>query len=407
MNVLALTSSYPRYEGDPTAPFIESITKHIAALGHTVHLVVPESAEWRRPRSEGSVTYHPYRYSPRRSWTPWGYSESLQDGVKIKRALFVLAPFVAVSALHTANRLLASERFDVVHAHWVIPNGPIAARAARRHAVPLVVSMHGSDMGVAERSAVIGRAASWSFSRSAAVTAPSRDLLQRARKLGAACRLELVPYGADVHSMQAAPGGAQALRERLGLAPQHIVVAGIGRLVRVKGFEYLIDAHAEAVANEPRLRLLLVGEGDLRDELAARVQALGVGETVVFAGKAARSEIPDYLSAADIVAVPSVHYEGYVDGLPNVALEAMAGGRPLVATDVGGLPDLVRTGVNGVLVAEGDSHELAQALLKLAADPPLRARLGQEGQREIRDERSWDTVAVRYVDLYTAVTSGR
>ena len=74
MNILALTSSYPRYEGDPTAPFIESITKHVAARGHTVHIVLPAVSGWVHEQQEGNVHFHPYKYSPVESWTPWGFS---------------------------------------------------------------------------------------------------------------------------------------------------------------------------------------------------------------------------------------------------------------------------------------------------------------------------------------------
>ena len=198
MKILAITSSYPRYEGDPTAPFIESIVRGVAAQGHTVHVLLPQHRGWSRPPSEGSVHYHHYRYSPRRSWTPWGFSESLQGGVQIRKPLYALAPVVLASATRAARTLLAAGGFDVVHVHWVVPNGPIGALAAPARRVPLVISLHGSDVAVSERSRAIGRATRWSFARAAAVTAPSGDLLERAARLGATGMLERVPYGADV-----------------------------------------------------------------------------------------------------------------------------------------------------------------------------------------------------------------
>jgi len=400
VNILALTSSYPRYEGDPTAPFVESITRAVAALGHTVHVVLPENRAWDRPPSEGGVTFHTYRYSPRRSWTPWGYSESLERGVSVKRSLFALAPVVTLSALRAANRLLARERFDLLHAHWVIPNGVIAALAARRSHLPLVVSLHGSDVAVSEKNAVFGRAARSTFARAAAVTAPSDDLLERARLLGAQGPLELIPYGADVQALTAAPGDADELRMRLGLTPERIVIAGVGRFIDVKGFSYLIDAVAAARSSCPELHLVLVGDGDLREELETRARALGLSDSVSFPGVARRDEIAAYFAAAQMVVVPSVHARGLVDGLPNVALEAMAAGKPLIATRVGGLPQLVLDGENGLLVEEKDPAGLAAAILRLANDAALRARLGQRAQAEIRDRRSWDVVARRFVDVY-------
>jgi glycosyltransferase involved in cell wall biosynthesis len=407
MNILSLTSSYPRYEGDPTAPFIESLTKHVAALGHNMQVVLPESSAWDRPPSEGSVSFHTYKYSPHRSWTPWGYSESLKKGVRVKRVLYALAPVVALSALRTANHLLAHERFDLIHAHWVIPNGSIAALAARRAHLPLVLSLHGSDISISEKNVAFGRAARSTFARAAAVTAPSDDLLERAQRLGGREPLELIPWGADVNALTAAPGEADRLRTRLGLAPERIVVAGVGRFIPVKGFSYLIDAFATARSSCPDLHLLIVGDGDLREELRARALAIGMSDNVSFPGVAGRGEIAAYFAAAQMVVVPSVHFGGHVDGLPNVALEAMAAGKPLIATRVGGLPQLVRDGENGLLVDEKDSGALAAAILLLANDPALRTRLGECARAEIRDRRSWDAVARRFVDVFEHAVSGR
>lgn len=405
MKVLAITSSYPRYEGDATAPFVESIVRGVADLGHDVHVLVPEHREWQRPESEGRVRFHRYRYSPVRSWTPWGFSESLEDGVRIRKALYLLAPVVLASATRAARSLLANGGFDVVHVHWVIPNGPIG-RLATRGRLPLVVSLHGSDVAVSERSRAIGRATRWTFERAAAVTAPSGDLLERARERGARGLLELVSYGADVAAFSPPSHAGARMRARLGLAADDIVVAGIGRLIPVKGFEYLVEAHARGVGDMPRLRLVLVGDGALREQLARRAGELGVADSVIMVGTASREEIPAYLAASDIVVVPSIRHEGYVDGLPNVALEAMAAGLPLVASSVGGLPDLVRAGENGVLVGEKDAAGLSAAIVELARDADLRARLGAAGQAEVREHRSWHAVAERFVDVYERAIAG-
>jgi glycosyltransferase involved in cell wall biosynthesis len=405
VNILALTSSYPRYDGDPTVPFVESMVEHVAGLGHGMHVVLPENRRWNRPLRERGVTYHPYRYSPRRSWTPWGYSESLQRGVSIRPILIPLAPVVMASALRTAGRLLERERFDVVHAHWLIPNGPISARAASRHRVPFVVSLHGSDMAVAERVRLLGRVARRTLAKASAVTAPSEDLLERAERLGAKGRLELLPYGVDPDALTAAPEAVDARRAELGLGQDAVVVAGIGRFIAVKGFAYLVDAFAQARASDPSLHLLLIGDGDLRGELEARVQSLDITGDVTFTGMADRNVLPSLLGLADIVAVPSIRYNGLVDGLPNVALEAMGVRKPLVATRVGGLPEVVRDDETGLLVEEKDVPALASAILRLAGDPQLRARLGTSAEAEIRAERSWEVVARRLVEVYEAVAA--
>lgn len=400
MNILVLTSAYPKFDGDATAPFMASITEHVAARGHTMHVVLPEHAEWARPQVEGNVHYHPYRYSPSRSWTPWGYAQSLQSGIRLKRRLYALAPAVFVSARHACRKLTASERFDVVHAHWVVPNGFIAAGVSDRRGIPLVVTLHGSDISLAERKPWLARLARRTFARTRVVTAPSDDLLRRAARLGATGDVELIPWGADPDVFRPDPEGAQRVRRLHHVAESDVVVLGVGRFVRWKGFDDLVTSVARARVEVPSLRLVLVGDGDVRGELEAQVVDLGLTDVVSFAGMAIRDDVNAYLSAADIVAVPSVHADGYVDGQPTVALEAMAAAKPLVVTRVGGLPDLVRAGENGLVVEERDPDALAGAIVSLAHDSQRRTAMGAAGRARVERELNWDAVADRLIRVY-------
>jgi glycosyltransferase involved in cell wall biosynthesis len=383
-----------------------SITEHVAERGHTVHVILPEHAEWARPSSEGNIHYHPYRYSPSRAWTPWGFAQSLESGVKLRRRLYALAPAVFASARYACGALTKAERFDVIHAHWAVPNGFIAAGVSDRRDLPLIVTLHGSDISVAEQKPWFARLARRAFSRAATITAPSDDLLRRAAALGATGDLERIPWGADPALFRPDRDAAQRVRRKHGLEETDVVVLGVGRFVRWKGFDDLITSVARAREKMPSLRLVLLGDGDVRGELESQVAALDLGDVVVFPGMARRDEVKAYLSAADIVAVPSVHSDGFVDGQPTVALEAMATARPLVVTRVGGLPDLVREGTNGLVVAERDPDALAEAIVTLAGDAERRTAMGAAGRTLVRDELNWDAVADRLIDVYRRAASG-
>lgn len=407
VNILVLTSAYPKFDGDSTAPFMASICEHVAARGHSLHVVLPEHSEWARPPVERNIHFHPYRYSPWRGWTPWGYAQSLEEGVRLKRRLYAVAPAVFLSARHACRRLTATRRFDVIHAHWAVPNGVIASGVSRKREVPLVLTLHGSDISVAEQKPWFARLARSAFDRARVITAPSDDLLRRARRLGATGDLERVPWGADPEVFRPDPEGAQRVRRSHGLADDDVLVVGIGRFVRWKGFDDLVAAVAKGREQVPALKLVLVGDGDARGELEAQVSRLGLGNAVAFAGMAERADVNAYLSAADVVAVPSVHANGFVDGQPTVALEAMAVGKPLVVTRVGGLPDLVREGENGLIVEERDPDALSSAIVALAGDGQRRAAMGAAGRERVRGELNWDTVADRLVHVYELAQTAR
>jgi len=405
VNILVLTSAYPKFDGDATAPFMGSITEHVAGLGHTVHVVLPQHAEWARPAVEGRIHYHPYRYSPFRSWTPWGFAQSLEGGVKLRRRLYALAPGVFASARHACRKLTAAERFDVVHAHWAVPNGFIAAGLCASRRIPLVLTLHGSDVSVSEKKPWFARLARRAFDQAGVVTAPSDDLLSRAARLGASGDLELVPWGADPERFRPDPEAGHRMRRRHGVADDDVLLVGVGRFVRWKGFDVLLSSIAVARQQVPGLRLILVGDGDVRGDLERHVSKLGIGDAVAFAGMAERDDVRAYLSAADIVAVPSVHANGFVDGQPTVALEAMAAARPLIVTRVGGLPDLVQREENGLVVEEQDPGALAEAIVDLARDPGRRAAMGLAGRERVQRELNWDVVAERLVAIYERVTT--
>jgi 2-polyprenyl-3-methyl-5-hydroxy-6-metoxy-1,4-benzoquinol methylase len=239
-------------------------------------------------------------------------------------------------------------------------------------------------------------------------TAASRHLLDRLASLGAeAAQLELVPLGTDLSAFGSENSAAPALRERLGVGESDVVVLGIGRLVRLKGFEYLIRALALVRERAQNVRLVIAGDGEMRAELSGLSRRLGLDERVAFVGAVERRDVPAYFAAADIVAVPTLHENGFAEGLGYVVLEAQATGRAVIATRVGGLPEVVRDGENGILVSERDPRALADAIVALAQQPELRRRLGHSGRAQAAAAPSWDDVARMWVDLYERLVDAR
>jgi glycosyltransferase involved in cell wall biosynthesis len=393
MNVLMVASSYPKFPGDVTAPFIESIARAVAARGHAVDVLLPHHPDLRRPPGE-PVRVLEYHYAPREDWSRWGYAQSLEADVRVRPAMYLLAPLVALALRRALGSLLADRRYDVVHAHWVVPNAAMVADIATAHRVPLVVSAHGSDVFLAERSALAGAFARATLEAAARVTACSEDLRRRAVALGAReARTRTVPYGVDAEAFPAP--AAPELRARLGAPGGARLVLALGRLVEKKGLGTLV----EAAAGTSGVHVAVAGAGDLRESLARRIEELRAPVSLV--GPLDRTEVAGALALADVVAVPSVvDRAGNVDGLPNTLLEAMAAGRAVVASRVAGIPDVIVDGVNGILVPPGDVAALRAAVGRLVADEALRARLGAAARATAIESHGWGTVARRFEECY-------
>lgn len=401
LTICMLTSSYPKYVGETTAPFIEEIAAGLAQRGHTVHVLAPFHRDVRRAPVERGVHLHFFRYSPLRALNVWGYAESLQADVGLRGAVFAAAP-LALAAGTAALWRLTRQPFDLIHAHWVIPNGPPAALVARLRGLPLVVSMHGSDVYLAERAAPIALAAALTYRAAGGSTACSGDLRQRALRLGApAERAEVIPYGVDASQFTPDPAAGPALRADLGLPVDTPLVLTMSRLVYKKGLTYLLEAWPQVLAAHPRAVLVIAGYGDLRDELERRAAELGVAASVRFPGQLERAQAARAINGADVYVVPSIRDQrGNVDGLPNALLEGMAAARPIVASRVAGIPDVIDDGVHGLLTAERDPHAIAAAVSRLLADRALAERLGAAARRRVTEELTWDIAAQRFEQVY-------
>jgi glycosyltransferase involved in cell wall biosynthesis len=403
--VVMVATSYPRFAGDIVGTFMEPIARGLAARGHAVHLVLPWHPRLTRPLVEGGVTLHPFRYAPHASLNVFGYAGALKADVALRWQAWAAAPLAIAAGVRAARRVVHAVGATIVHGHWVVPGGAMAALAAAGR--PLVVSLHGSDVFVAERHAVAGLVARRTFARAGWVTACSADLHDRAIRLGAdPAHASVVPYGVDATTF--APGADARARGRalLGVAADAPLVFAVGRFVKKKGFEYLIDAVPALRARHPAVQVVIAGGGDLEAELKARAAAAGVADPVRFPGVLAHASVGTALAAADVAVVPSVRDDaGNVDGLPNVVMEALASGTPLVATPAGGIGAVVTHEDNGLLVAERDAVGLAAAIDRLIGEPRLGTRLGARARNRVQAEHGWDRTAQQFEAAYAGAHS--
>ena len=394
--VVMVTSSYPRFAGDSVGTFMEPIARGIAARGHEVHVVAPWHPQVQRPSIERGIRFHFYRYAPVAALNVFGYASAMRADVSLRTAAYLATPFALTAGWWTARQVARRYRADIMHGHWVIPGGVTAAAAAP--ALPLVISLHGSDIYVAERLAPARAAARAAFRRAGVVTACSDDLASRAVRLGADPeRTTVVPYGVDPVRFGPDAASRQALRGQLGLADTDLLVAAAGRLVSKKGFEYLIDALALA----PSITLALAGDGTLRESLRQRAVAGGVASRVRLLGNQAQDEVARLFAAADIVAAPSIRDDsGNVDGLPNVVMEALASGTPLVTTTAGGIGAVVEDGLTALVVPERDVPALGAALVRLGEDRRLRETVGQAARAMVETRFGWERTAEQFELAY-------
>lgn len=404
LDLLFLTQTYPRFAGDTAGPFIEDLARALVRGGDRVTVLAPHAEGLPERWEAGGVEVMTFRYAPERREV-LGYGRSLQADERVKRGAALVTPFYMAAARGALSRLLRQRRRDLVHAHWIVPNGPIAAAAAGR--TPLAIGLHGSDVFLAERRGMRS-AVRWALRRTLLLTGCSPELVARIQALGfAAAASRVIPYGVDTQTFAPAAARRSLWRGRLGIPESAPLVLGIGRMVTKKGFQVLIAALPAVLAAEPHAHVILAGGGDLLEPLRATAAERWPGR-LHLPGPVLRDVLPDLFRAADLFVLPAMHDgRGNVDGLPNVILEAMASGLPVVASEISGIPLVVEHGASGLLVPEQDPEALGTALVRLLRDRDLARRLGARGRQKAERELTWDAIAARYRDAYQATLAGR
>jgi len=411
VRVLAISTSYPKGPDDSTAPFVRSISHGLSEYGIEVHLLLPYHPDFNWSSGDPPVQLYTYPYV-RRSWRRlhvWGFAGSLRSDVALKREALAILPLAAASSLVHLQRLANRTKPEVLHAHWLLPNALVAAIVSKRTGIPLVISLHGSGTFMAERHRALARAARFALRQASAVTACSRDLASRVEALGASVKSTFViPYGVDAAAFRpASEAQRHAARASLSAGPGTFLILAVGRLVAKKGLEFLIRAMPSLTQEQESSLLVIAGAGDLGQELQALAGSLGVCERVKFLGDTDRKRILELYRAADALAVPSIRdAAGNVDGLPNVVLEGLASGLPLVASAIAGIPDVIQHEENGLLIPEQDSGALASALIRLASQPDLRRHLGRHGRQSAAEALNWRSITGRYAEVLRRVASG-
>jgi glycosyltransferase involved in cell wall biosynthesis len=361
--VIMVTTSYPRFPGDSVGTFMEPIAKTVAARGHEVHIVAPWHPLVTRGPIEDDVQFHFYKYAPLRSLNVFGYAAAMNADVSLKGAAFLSAPLALAAGWRAARKVAQRHHATIMHGHWVIPGGVTAAAAAPN--LPLVISLHGSDVYVAERLRPAGLAARAAFRRAGFVTACSADLASRAVALGADnSRIAVVPYGVDPDSISTGQRGVRAGPTRAPTCRRRSPggrcgTAGSKERLRVPDRRLRPGAPRRA---GPRRRW------NPGTRASRRAASAGLGDRIRFLGDRSQDEVAALFAAADLIATPSVRDDsGNVDGLPNAVMEALASGTALVTTTAGGIGSVVEHERTAFVVPERDASRLAAAINRGAA----------------------------------------
>lgn len=384
--LLVLASTYPRWRGDPEPGFVHELCRRLTARFKVIALV-PDAPNADPSGMLDGVEVVRYRYAPRRCQT------LVNDGgivanLKRSRWKWLLVPGFVCGQYFAARRLLRGRRIDLVHAHWLLPQGWIARRLRRRFNVPYLVTSHGGDLfGLRGKPATaMKRKVAATCSGMTVVSTAMRD---EAVRLGLHPQvLEVLPMGVDLQQRFVPDPGQQRAQDELLF---------VGRLVPKKGLTHLLDALPAVLAQRRQVHLVVAGFGPEQSALQAQAQRLGIAGHIEFKGATPQADLPALYRRAALFVAPFIRDDsGDQEGLPVALMEAIGCGCPVVVGDVAGVHDLLGDAAMDVVVQPDDRVLMAAAILAALRDPGASIARARQLRNAAAARVDWQHVAAGY-----------
>lgn len=395
--LLVTTTTLPRWKGDSEPRFVLDLAIAMQA-DFDITILAPMSPGAAARETLDGIKIERYRYAPLRRWETLTAPGAILPNIRRAPLLLLAAPLLFCAQLLALKRLLRQERFDIVHGHWLIPQGlAYAVMSCFSPCPPVLLTCHGGD-AFALNSAPFRRMKKMAIGRANALTGVSTEILDYLQGLigsGSSIEIRHIPMGVDLDKFGA--------RRRGSLPEKGRRILFVGRIAEKKGLPVLVDAMRNPLLLDIGATLTVIGDGPLRAAVEREAANLVEAGRLVFAGALPHDAIAAAFQEADVFCAPFVVApDGDREGTPTVILEAAASGAPIVASDIGGCRDLIIPGVSGWLVSPGDSSELAQALAEALLSPDA-ARERAKAAREAVAQYAWPSIGRRYSQLIQSI----
>ena len=389
IRVILVPNSYPPQLGGLEIA-VANVARELRAGGHDVTVVTTSpSLCFSKTEESGGVTVHCLPFALPRLVFRAGRGKLARSLVRS-----VLSPILAPFCLLELVRIIRRERPELVNLHYIAANAFYVLASQRFVDFRLVVNLHGNDI---ERYSQRSWPSRWltrtALHRADMVLSNSANLLAGAERILPEVRCKSVVVGNGVHPEEF------ATKDRFQHDTPYIL--SIGNFIHKKGFDNLIRAFRQIRREHPDVDLIIAGDGHEREACRRLAVRLGVNDALLLLGSVQHSQVPALLNGCEIFVLPSRQ-----EPFGIVVLEAMAAGKPVVATRVGGVPEIVTDMKDGLLVEPESPGKLAHAVKLLLSEPDLMQRLGRNGRETVKKRFSWRRVVNRYVEAYQTVLDG-
>lgn len=390
MKICIVTTMFPKYEGDYYGTFVFEEAKALVDNGFEVHVVTPHNEGALYNEIWDGIHIHRFKWFEPRPFKALVHFKGLKDNIRFVTYLF--------SLFFSLLKVLKDYKIELLHAHSTLPTGLIAAVVTKFIRIPFFITAHGMDINEFESSYIFRHLISFSLNSSDKTIAVSQDLARKMVLMHVdESRITVLRNAVDKRRFT--PQENMKIRWDYGINEKTILILFVGYLDTFKGIFELINAFGEIKKHYDDIKLMMVGTGPKKLQLKKRISKLGLESSVIFTGKVAPFDVNQYYKSADIFVLPSYGEGG---GPPLVVIEAMACGLPVVVSDVGGIPEIIKDGVNGFIVPPRNEEKLIQKLNILIENEEMRNKFRQKSIDTIDSEFDIDKKVRKLIKLYKA-----
>jgi glycosyltransferase involved in cell wall biosynthesis len=366
--VLFITHAYPDYPGAFRGHLVQRIAWGLRERGILVDVLCPRVFRQSPLDEIDSHGVHISRFV---------YPSGGKILLSFERIPFLRMVFFYLSALFKALDLLKAIRYDLIHAHWIVPLGPLAIIAGGLFHIPVVSHAHGSDVHTYTSKNMLTKSLAWFTVRNSknviVVSSELGDTLSRLCSVSTN-RIRFLPPFVDTRMFCPQEGNSSSGSESVFATSKNLLFAG--GLLKNKGILPLLDAAGKFLPLRPDLHLTFLGDGPLKENIQDWINEQGLEKQVTLAGNVPHTSIPGYMRNAFALLLPSLQ-----EGTPSVLLEALACGLPVIASAVGGIPDLIDHMKNGLLLSPGSAEDINDAVISLLENKQIYLRLRRNARQ--------------------------
>lgn len=390
--LLVFGSTFPRWKDDTLPPFVYELSKRLTKE-FDVSVLAPSYPNSKDYEVMDKMKVYRFHYFIKK-YEKLAGSGGILPTLKKNPLFYFQVPFFMLGEYFALKKAVKEIHPDIIHAHWIIPQGWITSLIKKGLGVPYVVTTHGGDI-FGLQGKILTAMKRFTLKNAKAITIVSNAIKKEIlEKIDSNLKIQVIPMGVD--SQLFSPNKKDiSIKKKYNITGPFLLF--VGRLTEKKGVRYLIEAIPDVIKDFPKTKLMIIGTGTLENELKEQVKSLGIRKNIIFTGAIQNKLLPRYYATADIFIGPSIIAEGGdTEGFGLTFVEAGMSGCSLIGSDIGGISDVIISGKNGFLTKEKDSRDILEKIMKLMK---THIKNKKQMRHDLIDKFDWKIIAKKYKEV--------